>query len=40
MACPTCGSKFYSDFKLAVPGQPSLRDGVVTKIHEMFEKFW
>jgi DNA-directed RNA polymerase subunit RPC12/RpoP len=40
MACPTCGSKFYSDFKLAVPGQPSLRDGVVTKVQEMLEKFW
>ncbi len=34
MACPTCGKKFYSDFKLGKVGESRQR-GVITEIFEM-----
>jgi len=34
MACPTCGDKFHSDFKLGVPGRRKPQD-VVVKVFEL-----
>ena len=34
MACPSCGKKFYSDFKVGKMGESEQR-GIITDIFEM-----
>jgi DNA-directed RNA polymerase subunit RPC12/RpoP len=34
MACPTCGQKFYSDFRLEVTGKTAPRQ-ILTNVFEM-----